>query len=160
MTKTKDENSTVKSKESKKLGRPKAKKTRLVVPDEVYRKIARISEESRMPMVQVYEDALLNGIYSLTLEGGMYYELIELRKARNESISKNESFTRVVQERKPGRSQATEPGEPSEPAYSARPLEFEPGPTENGSDLAPVERGLGPQDEADLESDLSYEREP
>ena len=108
-----------------------------------------------MPMQLVYEDALLNGIVTLK---EMYSSAIEFRLTRDGMI--NELDKRVVQERKPVRSQATEPGEPSEPAYSASALEFEPGPTENGSDLAPVERGLGAQDEADLESDLSYEREP
>jgi len=144
----------VKSKESKKIGRPKAKRTRLVIPDDAYKKIARISEESRMPMQLVYEDALLNGIVTLK---EMYSSAIEFRATRDGMI--NEFDKRVVQERKPGRSQATEPGEPSEPGYTPG-EEFGTASTENGSGDVDVQRGLGTQDEADLEPDLSYEREP
>jgi hypothetical protein len=129
MTKNKEESSIVKSKESKKIGRPKVKKARLPLPDDAYRKIARIAEESKMPMQLVYEDALLNGIVTLR---EMYSSAIEFRKTRDGMI--NEPDKRVVQERKPQRSQATEPGEPSEPAYSALPAEFESGATDNGSD--------------------------
>jgi hypothetical protein len=146
-------------KESKKIGRPKVKRTRLTVPDEVYRKIARISEESRMPMAQVYEDALLAGIYSLTIPDGMYYELIELRKDRNKAVAKNNELDkRVVQERKFVRSERTEPGEPSEPAYTPEPSDFQEESATNGSGNALVERGFSPEDAADLESDLGYER--
>ena len=104
-------------------------------------------------MQLVYEDALLNGIVTLK---EMYSSAIEFRLTRDGMI--NELDKRVVQERKPVRSQGPEPFEPSEPAYSASPAEFESGPTENGSGHVDVERGLGTAAEADLESDLSYER--
>jgi hypothetical protein len=106
-------------------------------------------------MQLVYEDAILNGIVTLN---EMYSSAIEFRATRDGMI--NELDKRVVSERKPVRREATELGEPSEPAYSASATEFESGPTENGSGHVDVERGLGTADEADIESDLSYEREP
>ena len=140
-------------KESKKIGRPKVKRTRLAIPDDAYRKISRISEESRMPMQLVYEDALLNGIVTLK---EMYSSATEFRRTRDEMI--HERDPRVVQERKFVRSERTEPGEPSEPAYTPESADFQEEPAANGSGNVAIERGFSPEDAADLESDLGYER--
>jgi hypothetical protein len=153
MTTNKDENSTKKSKDSKKIGRPKAKKTRLVISDEIYRKIARISEESRMPMQLVYEDALLNGIVTLK---EMYSSAIEFRATRDGMI--NELTRPVVQERKPQCSQATELGKPSEPAYHPERDIPQPYSTENGSDVSDEQRGYETEAGEALESSHQFER--
>jgi hypothetical protein len=151
MTKNKEGNSTVKSKESKKLGRPKTKKTRLAIPEEAYRKLARIAEESRMPIQLVYEDAILNGISTLK---EMYVSAISYRATRDKMI--NEPDKRVVQERKPQRGQATEPGEPSEPDYSGVIAELESGATENGFSDASIERGHETENFATVEYAPDY----
>jgi hypothetical protein len=148
MTKNNVENSTKKLKESKKIGRPKLKKTRLAISDEVYRKIARIAEESRIPMQLVYEDALLNGLVTLK---EMYASAIAYRATRDGMI--NELDKRVVQERKPQRGQGAELGEPSQPDYREIPAEFEYGSTENGSGDVALQRGLEAEDGAYIEPD-------
>lgn len=132
------------------MGRPKAKKTRLVISDEIYRKISRISEDSRMPMQLVYEDALLNGIVTLK---EMYSSAIEFRATRDGMI--NELDKRVVQERKPQRSERAEPGEPSETPYSPIPAEFE-ATTGNGSGVPDEQPGYRAEDESDLEPAPGY----
>lgn len=65
------------------MGRPKIKRVRLTVSDDVYKRLSKISEEARMPLQLVYDDALLNGICTLP---DMYKSAIEFRKTRDEMI--------------------------------------------------------------------------
>ena len=90
--------STRKSKELKpnpKIGRPRIHEV-LTVPREIFKKLRDRADEARMPMQLVYEDALLNGIATLTGPNGMYSSAIAFRKTRDALI--NESTRTVVQE--------------------------------------------------------------
>ena len=141
-----------------KIGRPRIHEI-LTVPREIFKKLRDIADEARMPMQLVYEDALLNGISTLTGVDGMYSSAISFRKTRDALI--NES-SRAVDQKPEARAETEQVSGASDGEFDT---EFDdlPGPEEGTIELSshdPEQRGLLEVDMADPELRPEYSGEP
>jgi hypothetical protein len=130
------------------MGRPKAKRVRLTVSDDVYKRLGRIAEEARMPLQLVYDDALLNGLCTLP---DMYKSAIEFRKTRDgmiyEPMGEKQHVRTVLHKPEPNGSQGEESGESDLPFDPEIDPEFKrEAPVASGSPEPVVERGHETED--------------